>query len=73
MRKADFISIPTKGSIDGYYPEFHSKIRIIPQGFNFDEVKLPDGRIKKKFPHLDMQEMFIPGRRDPRELLDFSL
>ncbi len=71
MRKADFISIPTKGSIDGYYPEFHSKIRIIPQGFNFDEVKLPDGRIKNEISTFGYAGMFIPGRRDPRELLDF--
>lgn len=36
-RKADFITVPFKGAVSAYYPEFHSKIRIIPQGFDFPE------------------------------------
>lgn len=36
-RKADFITVPFKGAVSAYYPEFHPKIRIIPQGFNFPE------------------------------------
>ncbi len=35
-RKADFISIPIESAKPGYYPAFHHKIRIIPQGFDFD-------------------------------------
>jgi hypothetical protein len=37
----NFISVPEKSSIDGYYTKFHSKIRIIPQGFNFNEIEIP--------------------------------
>lgn len=40
-KSCDFITIPEKLSIKGYYPEFHDKIKIIPQGFDFGEVELP--------------------------------
>ncbi|QSS98029.1 glycosyltransferase [Psychroflexus sp. ALD_RP9] len=36
----DFITVPTKASIEGYYKEFRHKIKVIPQGFKF--------KIKKK-------------------------
>ncbi len=71
MRKVDFISVPTEGSISGYYPEFHSKIRVIPQGFNFSEVVLPKVEIKNEVITFGYAGMFIPSRRDPRELLEF--
>ncbi len=35
---ADFISVPTKGSIGAYYPKFHSKFKVIPQGFDFSDL-----------------------------------
>jgi len=39
-RKADYLTVPTEGAIPAYYPEFHKKIKVIPQGFNFEEVAL---------------------------------
>lgn len=39
LRKADYISVPTETSIAAYNKEYHNKFKIIPQGFNFDEVK----------------------------------
>jgi len=39
-KKCDFIVVPEASSIDGYFAEFHSKIKIIPQGFALDEVTL---------------------------------
>lgn len=39
-KRADFVTVPTQTSLDAYYPEYRHKFRIIPQGFNFDEVKL---------------------------------
>jgi hypothetical protein len=73
-RKTDFLTVPTEGAIQGYYPEFHQKIKVIPQGFNFEE-KFPEvqsvrnGR-KIAFAYAGM---FIPGRRDPREFLKYLL
>jgi Glycosyltransferase Family 4 len=70
-RKADFISVPTKGSVQGYYPEFHHKIKIIPQGFNLEETPVFTGAISNDVPTFAYAGGFIPGNRDPRELLDF--
>jgi glycosyltransferase involved in cell wall biosynthesis len=36
-RKADYITIPFEGARSAYFPEFHSKIKIIPQGLLFPE------------------------------------
>jgi hypothetical protein len=43
-RECDFIITPTEAGYKGYYPEFREKIRVIPQGFNYEEerVKLGD-------------------------------
>lgn len=71
MRKADFITVPTTGSIDAYFPEFHNKIRVIPQGFNFNEYALHKNVMKNPCPTFAYAGMFIPRRRDPTELIEF--
>lgn len=70
-RKADYITVPTTGSINAYYPEFHDKIRVIPQGFRFEDVKVYEGDLKRDIPEFGYAGNFIPGRRDPKELLSF--
>lgn len=40
LKKADFITVPTKGSKEAYESKFREKFRVIPQGFDFQEVKL---------------------------------
>jgi hypothetical protein len=69
-KKADFITVPTTASIQAYYPEFRSKIKVIPQGFNFDEYQFPPP-VKNSKPILAYAGSFIPGLRDPSELLSF--
>lgn len=70
-RKADYITVPTRGSIDGYYPEFHNKIKIIPQGFDFDETRTEEVFKKNPVPVFAYAGGFIPGIRDPRPFLKF--
>ncbi len=72
-RKADFLSVPTKGSLQGYYPEFHSKIKVIPQGFNFNEIKLPEFSGPNAIPTFAYPGLLIKGRRDPSELIEHLL
>lgn len=36
-RKADYIAIPFEGARSAYFSEFHSKIKVIPQGLDFPE------------------------------------
>ena len=61
--------MPTEKSIGGYYPDFHSKIKVIPQGFKFEDIQLSKGEISKEKIVFGYAGMFIPGRRDPSEFL----
>jgi hypothetical protein len=70
-RKADFITIPIEGARSAYYPEFHEKIKIIPQGFRLDKVELPAYKKTSPHPVFAYAGGFIPGKRDPRRMLDF--
>jgi hypothetical protein len=70
-RKADFITVPTSASIGGYYPEFREKIRVIPQGFRFEDIQRDIEGIRQDKVIFGYGGMFIPGRRDPSEFLDY--
>jgi hypothetical protein len=71
-RKADYITIPVHEAIDGYYPEFHDKIRIIPQGFDFNlEEKSLEKNPDNSIPEFAYAGTFIKGSRDPGPLLEF--
>jgi hypothetical protein len=71
FRKADFITVPIEEAKSGYYKEFHSKIKIIPQGFNFDDIV-----INQQDPNNDKLSFAYAGSfyqllRDPRPFLDY--
>lgn len=71
MRKVDFITIPIEGAKDTYFKEFHSKIKVIPQGFKLNDIGykgLYKGNEVSTFLYAGG---FIQGRRDPRKFLDF--
>jgi hypothetical protein len=70
-RTADYITIPFKGAMSAYYPEFHEKIRIIPQGFQLDKLNIPEYSKCFDYPVFAYAGGFIPGKRDPAALLDF--
>src|SRR5690606_14445672 len=70
---ADFISVPIKSAIAGYYPEFHHKIKVIPQGFDFDTARVWKGPLENEVPNFAYAGGFIPAKRDPRPILDFLL
>lgn len=71
--RADFITVPTEQSKEGYYSEYRDRLRVIPQGFKFADYTFlenlqpqKDGVIRFAYAGL-----FIPGQRDPRPFLDF--
>lgn len=71
-RVADAIVVPIEGARGAYYPEFHEKIHVIPQGFRFEDYvhlkgKHPGGKGLVRFAYAGL---FIPGRRDPSALLE---
>jgi hypothetical protein len=71
-KKADYITIPIASAISAYYPEFHDKIRVIPQGFNFDEIETADTEIND-YPTFAYAGGLIPGRRDPKDFFNFLI
>jgi len=71
-KQADYITVPIEEAKDGYYPEFRHKIRVIPQGFNFDEVQIDRStKINNKIPTFGYAGGLIPGGRDPRKFLEY--
>jgi len=70
-RRADFITIPVKSAITGYYPEFHHKIRIIPQGFDFNLNQIKSENIQNEIPCFAYAGGFLKGIRDPDPLLKY--
>ncbi|MGI6306873.1 MAG: glycosyltransferase [Bacteroidales bacterium] len=70
-RRADFISIPIEKAKSGYYSEFHHKIRIIPQGFDFDLKKEEVSRNENSVPTFAYAGTFLQGARNPEPLMQF--
>lgn len=73
-KNTDYITVPAKQAIEGYYPEFRHKIKIIPQGFNFNEIKIDQSKKTNK----DIIEFAYAGsmnikRRNPTELIDYLI
>lgn len=69
-RECDYITIPIDEAIKGYYKEFHNKIKIIPQGFNFSEVEI--GPYKRNtIPTFVYAGVFYEKIRNPKLFLDY--
>lgn len=71
LRKVDYVTVPNDVAIQYYYPEFRNKIRIIPQGFRFEDINVYAGDIPNDKVIFGYAGMFIPGVRDPSEFLQF--
>jgi len=69
--KADFISIPIESARPAYYTEFHDKIRIIPQGFDFNLNEKEHDQPGNKVPTFAYAGGFLPGARDPEPLMRY--
>lgn len=69
-RECDYIAVPVESALSAYYPEFKSKIRIIPQAFDFSEVKLQE-YVPNHIPTFAFSGNLIPNVRDPKPLLDY--
>ncbi len=72
-RKTNFITIPIESAKPAYYAEFHDKIRIIPQGFDFDLSERESNEPANEVTTFAYAGGFLPGARDPGPLLDYLL
>lgn len=70
-RSADYLSIPTANAKEAYYPEFLDKIRVIPQGFRFEDGIDGSEFSKNPVPKFIYAGTFYSGIRDPRPLLNY--
>ncbi len=68
--KVDAIAIPIKEGIPAYYPEYKEKIKIIPQGFEVDNVDIAE-YTKNEIPTFCFAGTVYPGQRDPRKFLEY--
>lgn len=68
--RCDIIMVPVKEAKDAYYPEYRSKIKVVPQGFNFDEVKLED-YTPNKIPTFAYSGIVYKDLRDPTIFLEY--
>lgn len=71
FNKANFISIPIEEAREAYYSEFSEKIKVIPQGFRFDEAITTKEHIKNLVPTFIYAGVFYQNLRDPRPFLDY--
>ena len=69
-RMTDYITIPIEQAKKAYLPESQSKLRVIPQGFNFENVQLREYK-QNPVPTFIYAGTFYEGLRDPRQLLDY--
>lgn len=65
----DYITVPVSGAIDGYYPEYRDKIKVIPQGFKF-EIK-NDSPPSNKILSFAYSGTFLRDIRNPHKFLAF--
>ncbi|HEY5125427.1 MAG TPA: hypothetical protein VIK14_16975 [Ignavibacteria bacterium] len=70
-KKPDFITVPVPEAINAYPYFCRHKIKVIPQGFNFEEVKITPLENKNPFPVFAYAGSLIKGVRDPSQFLDF--
>jgi hypothetical protein len=71
FRKADYITINVPNGEKSYFHEFHHKIKYIPQGVNFNDIRLSSESISNGPVTFGYAGGFIPNKRDPRPFLDF--
>lgn len=70
-RDCSYITVPFDAMQIQFYKEFRSKMRTIPQGFNFNEIRLYEGKpIHEKHAFIFAGSV-IPGKRDLVLFLEF--
>lgn len=68
--KCDFITVPIEDARNAYYPEYRDKIRIIPQGFDFEGTRLEDYK-PNPVPTFAYTGAVYKGLRDPSAFLEY--
>lgn len=67
--RADYISVPVPNAVNAYYPEFRSKVVIIPQGFDLTEKYTKN--LTNSIPTFAYAGILYKGYRDLNNLIDY--
>lgn len=70
-RKCNYLTVPAEALKRQFYTEFTRKIKVVPQGFNFNGIQLWKGENNHEFPVFIFAGSIIPGRRDLSLFLEF--
>lgn len=68
----DYITVPIESARKAYFPEVHDKIRVIPQGFNFRDIRLAEYE-KNEVPTFIFSGMIYKDTRDPSSFIEYLL
>lgn len=68
--KTDFVTVPILSAKNAYFSNVQDKIRVIPQGFNMENIKLSEYH-QHSIPHFAYAGSIYPGLRDPSTFLDY--
>ena len=69
--ECDYITVPIENAKEAYYPEYRNKIRVIPQGFDFDIDNIGKVQVHNEVPTFAFAGMFYPDIRNPKLFLDY--
>lgn len=72
-KNVDIITVPIEGAIKGYFKEFHSKIGVIPQGFDLNGIKTFQKVSKNKVTTFAYAGYLMKKIRDPKPLLSYLI
>ena len=70
-KNCDYITVPVKEAIEAYYPDYRKKIKVIPQGFDFDLENIARKPVHNDIPTFAFAGMFYPDIRNPKPFLDY--
>lgn len=70
-KKPNFLTVPIKEAIGAFPQICRHKIRVIPQGFNFEEVRISGQTVQNSYPHFSYAGLLSRDIRDPSEFLEY--
>jgi hypothetical protein len=70
-KKADYLTVPSENIITFYYPEFRNKIKVIPQGFKFEDIDYSKVFYHNSVPTFAYVGDFYKNMRDPSLFLTY--
>jgi len=67
----NYITVPIENAKGAYYPEYRHKIRVIPQGFDFNLDGIGKSQVHNDVPTFAFAGMFYPDIRNPKLFMEY--